>query len=550
MTSSFNPGACFAVGTVELTLGLLVLLLAVAAAALYGEVRGRRRSEERYRRLVELCPGAMLIVRDGRVAFVNDAGLRLLGARPEQLLGGSPLDVLHPDSRAAVSRRFDELLAGGGAGPPLQERVVRPDGTVVDVELAASRFADGSGPALQVLLYDVSERRRLEAESFRAQRLDSIGLLAGGIAHDLNNVLTPILMAVKLLHKERPEAQRRELLETVRASAERGAELVRQLLTFAGGAAGPREPVPIKPIVREVQKLLGHTLPKSVRVRAEVAPDLGMVLGDPTQLTQVLLNLGVNARDAMPQGGTLTLTAANTAVTEDEARRHDGARPGPHVLLAVTDTGCGIAPEVLDKIFDPFFTTKERGRGTGLGLSTALGIVRSHGGFFTVYSEPGKGSRFAVYLPALEAGAEEAPPPERLDVPEGHGELVLVIDDEQAILVTARATLEANGYRALTAARGADGVELYRNRRDVRAVVLDMMMPGLDGPATMRELLKIDPQAPIVAASGVKPSGRAAEAVATGARCFLHKPYTGEQLLRCLAEVLYASGEQPAAPPG
>ena len=252
---------------------------------------------------------------------------------------------------------------------------------------------------MQVVLHDVTERKRMEARFFRAQRLESLGTLAGGIAHDLNNVLTPILMAVKLLQKDRTEAQRRELLTTAQASAERGAEMVRQLLSFAGGVEGPREPLHLKPVVREVQTLLTHTLPKSVRIRVDLPPDLWLVAGDQTQLAQVLLNLCVNARDAMPQGGALTISAANATVNEELARLNDGARPGPHVLLAVTDTGTGIPPEVLDKIFDPFFTTKEQGKGTGLGLSTVLGIVRSHGGFVNVYSEVGQGEPL-LRLPA------------------------------------------------------------------------------------------------------------------------------------------------------
>jgi two-component system, cell cycle sensor histidine kinase and response regulator CckA len=260
----------------------------------------------------------------------------------------------------------------------------------------------------------------------------------------------------------------------------------------------------------------------------------------------VLLNLCVNARDAMPQGGDLTLSATNTLVSEEQARLNVGARPGPYVLVAVTDTGSGIVPEVLDKIFDPFFTTKERGKGTGLGLSTTLGIVRSHGGFVNVYSEPGKGSRFAVYLPALEASAEERAQAERRDLPAGHGELILVIDDEEPILLIAKATLEAHGYRVLTATRGAEGRELYRRSGEVRAVLLDMMMPELDGPATMRQLLEVDPQARIIASSGLKPTGAAADAVAEYARAFVQKPYTDEQLLRTLAEILRTSGEQQA----
>ncbi len=535
-------------GTIFVGHGLLLGVLTLAGVALFGEARGRRLGEERYRRLVELCPDAILIVRGGRVVFANGACLKLLGARAEQLIGKSPFDLIHADSRAAVRTRLEEVVATGRSSLPLEAKVTARDGSLVDVEVAASPFADTGGTAVQAVLHDITERKRMEARFFRAQRLESLGTLAGGIAHDLNNVLTPILMAVKLLQKDRTEAQRRELLTTAQASAERGAEMVRQLLSFAGGVEGPREPLHLKPVVREVQTLLTHTLPKSVRIRVDLPPDLWLVSGDQTQLAQVLLNLCVNARDAMPQGGALTISATNATVNEELARLNDGARPGPHVLLAVTDTGTGIPPEVLDKIFYPFFTTKEQGKGTGLGLSTVLGIVRSHGGFVNVYSEAGKGSRFSVYLPALERHSATPVPEDRSDLPRGQGELILVIDDEEPILLMARATLESHGYRSMTAARGAEGIELYRRSGEVRAVLLDMMMPGLDGPATMRAILEINPKARIIAASGLKAAGRVAEAVAEGARAFLQKPYSDEQLLWALAEILRASGEHVIAP--
>jgi PAS domain S-box-containing protein len=531
-------------------LALLPAVLLLAGAALYREARRRWLGEERYRRLVEMSPDAILVVRDGRIVFGNGACRNLFGVAPEQLFGKSPFDVIHSDYHEIIAQRQRDMLATGRPVPPLEEKAVRGDGTLVDVEVVASPFTDGNGPAVQVVLHDVTARKRLEARAFHAQRLESIGTLAGGIAHDLNNVLTPILMAANLLEKELPEAQRRELLTAIQTSAERGADMVRQLLSFAGANEGPRELLDLKPVVREVHKLLTHTLPKNIRIHVETAPDLRSTMGDPTQLAQILMNLCVNARDAMPQGGTLTVSAANAEVSEEQARLNPGARAGPHVLLTVTDTGCGMTAQVLAKVFEPFFTTKVQGRGTGLGLSTVSGIVRSHGGFVGVYSEPGKGSRFDVYLPAPEAGAMEAMPAERPDLPAGRGELILVIDDEEPILLLARTVLERRGYRVLTASRGAEGVETYRRSGEVRAVLLDMMMPGLDGLATLRMLLEIDPKARVIAASGLKAGGRVADAVAAGALLFLQKPYTEEQLLRALAEILRdGEGERGASAP-
>jgi two-component system, cell cycle sensor histidine kinase and response regulator CckA len=389
----------------------------------------------------------------------------------------------------------------------------------------------------------VTERRRLEAQVLRTQRLESIGVLAGGIAHDFNNLLTPMLMAVKLLREDRPADERTGLLTTLQAGAERGAELVRKLLSFAGGAGGERGPVAVPAAIREVQGIVAHTFPKSVRLDVRLAAGLRPVLADATQLSQVLLNLCVNARDAMPDGGTLTVSAADVTIDPDEAARHPDAAAGEYVRLEVADTGCGIPPEIADRIFDPFFTTKKAGHGTGLGLSTVRGIVRSHGGFVTVTSRLGRGTRFAVYWP-VAAGEVVAPSPVPVPPPGlGDGSVVLVVDDEVPILHAARTTLESAGYRVLTARDGRAAVDLYRRHAgSVAAVVLDVMMPGLDGAATLAELRGLDPDARVLLTSGLRlPAPLAATAREAGVP-FLPKPYTADQLLAALG----ALAPQPA----
>jgi len=411
--------------------------------------------------------------------------------------------------------------------------------TVAVVGLAARRTYE-LREAYQSLQREIAERERLQSQLLRTQRLESIGVLASGIAHDFNNLLTPILMSVKLLKEERPEDERLHLLETLQASGERAAEMVQQLLSFAGGLDGGRIPMRLKGIVKEVTSILDHTFPKSLRIEAVVDPGLALVLGNPTQVSQVLMNLCVNARDAMPSGGRITISAANVIFDPGSAPMHPDARPGSYVVLRVSDTGCGIPPSIVDQVFDPFFTTKEPGRGTGLGLATALGIVKSHGGFIDVASELNKGSQFAIYLPALASAPGEECEPDEVDVPRGNGELVLLVDDEPSVLETARLTLEAGGYQVTAASDGAEAVTIFRQQGNaIRAVILDVMMPEMDGLATLEALQRMDSRVRVLAASGVRPRGRLAEMIAGGLIGFLQKPYSARLLLGALAAVLH-----------
>jgi CheY-like chemotaxis protein len=295
-----------------------------------------------------------------------------------------------------------------------------------------------------------------------------------------------------------------------------------------------------KHLVKDVVKILKDTLPKSVAINYEVPNDLWMISADATQVHQVLMNLCVNARDAMPHGGELTLRAENVTLDNAYARMHIEAKPGHYVMLTVADTGAGITPEVVSRIFEPFFTTKEIGKGTGLGLSTALTIVRSHGGFINVYSEPKKGTQFTVYLPAIESARAERAEKIRVELPSGDGELILVVDDEDAIRQITKGTLETFGYRVLVASDGTEAVALYaQNLGEVEAVITDMMMPFMDGPATIRALQKMNPRVRVIAASGLAAADKESEALALGVRMFLPKPYTAEKLLKALAEILH-----------
>ena len=383
-----------------------------------------------------------------------------------------------------------------------------------------------------------ADLRRAQAQLLRTQRLESIGTLASGIAHDLNNVLAPIILSIELLKMDSAAADRDELLSTIDASAKRGAEMVRQVLSFARGVEGRRVPVRVGGVIAEIEKMANDTFLKNIQVRTAVPGDLPPISGDPTQLHQVLLNLCVNSRDAMPDGGVLSMTAWEAMVDATQAAAHPGARPGPHVVIQVEDSGAGMPPAVLDRIFEPFFTTKEAGCGTGLGLPTSRAIVGSHHGFMEVSSRPGEGTRFRVYLPA-DAPAAEVPRPAPVDLPRGSGEVILVVDDEPSARETTRQALEAFGYRVLLAEDGAAAVSIFsRERRRVALVLVDMMMPLMDGPATIEVLLRIDPHARVVLTSGFSVDGRPAREVSPRVKQFLPKPYTAEALLRAIESAL------------
>jgi nitrogen-specific signal transduction histidine kinase/CheY-like chemotaxis protein len=386
---------------------------------------------------------------------------------------------------------------------------------------------------------DISERRKLELQFLRAQRMESIGTLAGGIAHDLNNVLTPILMSVELLREPLSQVEREGVLTSIESSARRGADVVGQVLSFARGVEGRRLQVDADQLLADVTKLASETFPRNISIRTTVAPDLPPIAGDPTQLHQVLLNLAINARDAMPEGGNLGLRAERMVVDELAVAVAQELETGVYVLLTIEDSGFGIPAEHIDRVFDPFFTTKDLGKGTGLGLSTSLAIVRSHGGALRVYSEIGRGTTFRLYLPAagVDHAIERYTP--AVDLPRGAGQLVLVVDDEASVREITRKTLETFGYRVLVAADGAEAVALYATRsNDVDLVLTDMMMPVMDGVTMIYVLRRMNPQLRIIAASGLAANGSVARAGDAGVRHFLPKPYTALTLLSLIHKVL------------
>ncbi|MCR4373786.1 MAG: ATP-binding protein, partial [Acidobacteria bacterium] len=476
-----------------------------------------------------------IIVRDlnHRITYWNKSAEELYGWTAADAIGRSVTDLFYKNP-ALFYEAHDGVVHNGEWVGELHQ--LSRDGHEVSVDSRWTLVRDQSGAPKSVLEInsDVTDTRQREQQILRVQRLESIGTLASGIAHDLNNVLAPIVMSIDLLRSAATSDDSRALLDTIGASAQRGADMVKQVLSFARGMEGRRISVQVRHLIREMGEIARETFPKNIEVLTAASPDLWTVLGDPTQLHQVLLNLCINARDAMPEGGQITITAERVTFDERYAAVNIDATAGPHIVIQIEDTGTGIPPAILDKIFDPFFTTKDVGKGTGLGLSTSLTIVKHHGGFLRVSSEPGR-TRFRIYLPAQPAGHDRGAEDTAAELPRGNGETVLVVDDEVAIREITHHTLEAFGYRVLLASDGAEAVALHaRHADEIDVVVTDMMMPVMDGASVIQALVKTNPGVRIIAVSGRASCSEALPKIGAGVIQFLVKPYSPETLLRAL----------------
>jgi PAS domain S-box-containing protein len=503
------------------------------------DITERKRGEERISQQAALLDQAQdaILVRDleHNILFWNKGAERLYGWTAEEAAGKNALSLLFNERPPQMETAKQAVMEKGEWSGEMHQMRCNGDEITVESRWTLVRDEKGQPTSILVINTDVTGKKQMEAQFLRAQRMESIGTLAGGIAHDLNNVLSPILMAVQMLQLKIKDEASQQLLNMLQTNAERGGNMVRQVLSFARGVEGERVALQPKHLIKEIVKIMQETLPKSIEITYQVPEDLWVISADATQVHQVLMNLCVNARDAMPNGGAITIKADNTFVDENYARMHIEAKAGRYVVITLSDTGTGMPPETLRRIFDPFFTTKDMSRGTGLGLSTALAIIKSHGGFVNVYSEVGRGSQFAVYFPAMEA-PETTGVVLPTDLPVGHGELILVVDDEDAIRQITKGTLETFGYRVLTASDGTEALALYADNRDeIKVVLTDMLMPFMDGAATIRALQRLNPNAKIIAASGLS-AHKPGEL--TGVKVFLTKPYTAEKLLKAIADIL------------
>jgi two-component system cell cycle sensor histidine kinase/response regulator CckA len=511
--------------------------------AIRSDITERKRAEEQIREQAALLDQAQdaILVRDldHNIRFWNKGAEKIYGWTAAEVIGKNVKDLLFKEPSVQFAEARKAVLADGEWQGEIRQ--TRRDGEEITVESRWTLVRDEKGQPNSILVIntDITEKKRMESQFLRAQRMESIGTLAGGIAHDLNNVLSPILMAIDMLQLKTTDEASKKWLDVLRTNAERGGNMVRQVLSFARGVEGERVALQPKHLIKEIVKILRETLPKSLEISFQIPNDLWIISADATQMHQVLMNLCVNARDAMPEGGSIAIKAENVFVDENYARMHLEAKPGRFVMISVADTGPGMTPEIQSRIFEPFFTTKEMTKGTGLGLSTALTIVKSHGGFINVYSELHKGSQFTLYLPAVDMPGAADAAALQTNLPLGHGELVLVVDDEESIREITRGTLETFGYKVLTASDGTEALALYADKKNEIAVVLtDMVMPFMDGSATIRALQRMDPKVRIIAASGLGAGQRAGEGALEGVSVFLNKPYTAEKLLNTLAHVL------------
>ncbi len=506
------------------------------------DITERKRAEARVREQAEMLDHAhdAIIVRDihtGPITFWNQGAERLYGWTAAEAVGRDIGKLIFADPSAPKAITEQLLKTGEWHG---EHKHVSKAGEKLTVSSHATlvRDADGHPKSALVINIDITEQKKIEEQFLRAQRLESIGTLASGVAHDLNNILVPILMAAPLLRGDVPEEEREKFLAIVEQSAQRGASIVKQVLTFARGADGDR--ILLQPIylVQEIAKIAEETFPKSVAVRTNYPEALWTIVANPTQLHQILLNLCINARDAMPTGGTLTLALENFEVDDHYASMTPGAKAGPHVLLKVSDTGTGIPREIIDKIFDPFFTTKELGQGTGLGLSTVLGIVKSHGGFMHVYGEAGHTS-FKVFLPAAQGDGFSLETPSPVDIPTGKGQTILVVDDEIGIREVAEAVLSKHDYKVLLAEDGTQALAIFASHQaEIDVVMTDVAMPFIDGLTLVRTLRKMKPGIRIILSSGRDEDCAGPEVAALRVDQCLTKPYTRETLLLALDHML------------
>jgi signal transduction histidine kinase/CheY-like chemotaxis protein len=450
------------------------------------------------------------------------------------------MERVHPQDRDVLCETMAKA-SRMGADFSEQHRTIWPDGTVRWLSGAGRvHLGDHGEPVRAVgITLDVTERRTLEAQYQQAQKMEAIGRLAGGVAHDFNNLLTAILGYCELLLTDLdPGDPRRADIAEIQKAGTSAAALTRQLLAFSRKQIIEPTLLDLNQVVADLRAMLGRLIGEDVKVMLALRPELARVKADRAQVEQIVVNLAVNARDAMPRGGTLTIETANVELDENYATAHFSVTPGHYVALTVTDTGTGITPEVQARLFEPFFTTKEPGKGTGLGLATVHGIVMRSGGSVNVYSEVGRGTSFKVYFPRADAAEMVVEAPPRVSRPRSGAQTVLVVEDAEGLRALARRLLQRQGYTVLVAANAEEALRLFEQNASIDLLLTDVVMPGASGPELSRRLVERRPELKVVYMSGYTEETIVQHQVLNPGIAFLHKPFTSETLGRKIREVL------------
>lgn len=507
------------------------------------DITERKRAEERIREqaaLLDVTDDAIVVCDlTGTITYWNKNAQQFFGYDAERALGKQIATTMSSNGSSEIPSALEFVLRNGDWHGTWSHKNKDGKELVVESRWMLIRNGEDSPRSIFIVNTDVTERKNLEARLLRARRMESLGTLASGIAHDLNDVLSPILLGVQALGRSLPGTDHHNVVESIEANIKRGANMIKQILTFARGIEGQKAPLQLEPVLEELKEFAEGALPKAVETRVHVAQDVWPIQGDITQLQQLFMSLCVYANNAMPHGGVFSIKVENIILDQNYAGMDPEAKAGPYVVISVSDSGKGIPKDHIERIFDPFFTTAESNAHLGISLSTVLSIVKSHEGFIRVESEVGKGTHFRIYLPAIHTQEPEVTQKRKRELPLGKGEVILVVDDEAAIREITKATLETFGYKVVTASDGAEAVAMFvEHCSEIKLVLTDIMMPCMNGDTAIRAILQIDENARIIATSGLTSREQVEEVIGKDGISFLPKPYTADRLVHTVNEVL------------
>ena len=523
------------------TLTLIIFFLITSIVTRRRAERALRESQERMKAILKASPVGIGLVINRKLDWANEGMYHMTGYEQGSKIGQS-VRILYPDDKEynRVGRELYVGITKTGIGH-VETRLVRKDGTTFYCRIQACNL-DSTDPAKGqiIALTDISKTKLFEAQLLQACKMEAVGTLAGGISHDFNNLLQAIMGYTQILllnkSKEDPEFAQ---LKQIEKSAQRGGALTRQLLTFSRNVESKPKPLNLNNEIKRTYTILKRTIPRMIDIELILEDDLKNINADPIQMEQILMNLGVNSRDAMPDGGRLIFETKNVVLDEEYFKTDPAAMPGEYVMLSIADTGWGMDEETMERIYEPFFTTKEVGKGTGLGLAMVYGIVESHGGYITSYSKPDEGTNFRIYFPVPKADIEMRASEKKEEEMQGGSETILLVDDEETVLDIAKSMLEHFGYTAITAESGEDAIEIFKKSNPYPdLVILDVGMPGMGGHKCLKEFLKIYPEIKVIIASGYPENGKVEKTVESGAAGFIAKPYRLTDMLKKVREIL------------